>query len=190
MTCDSVPRRQFAKLGASAAAAVAFSAGASSRADGQQQPQRGRGGTGSQPQPTRAPDALKSEFLMDLVLETAPPANLGGRTIASVTGGTFEGPKLKGKVLPPGADWLLAANPRLRVLDVRTLLVTDDNQLIYCTYRGIIYTPPAGQGEQYWRNVPIFETNADKYAWLNHIVAVGVSYKVPQRVAYRVFQIL
>ena len=175
----SVSRRKFAQRGASAAAAFAFSAVASSRADGQQPAQR-----------TPAPETLKSAFLMDLVLETAPAANLGGRTIASVTGGTFEGPKLKGKVVPPGADWLLVANPTLRVLDVRTLLVTDDNQLIYCTYRGVIYTPPVGQGERYWRIAPVFETNVDKYAWLNHIIAVGVNYSVPQRVAYRVFQIL
>lgn len=175
----------FCKIGASAAAALAVSSVAEAAAV--VQPQRG-----SAPQAPAAPppDALKSELLMDLVLETAPAANLGGRTIVSVTGGTFEGPKLKGRVLPPGADWPLAVSPTLRVLDVRTLLVTEDNQQIYCTYRGVIYTPPAGQGDRYWRTVPIFETNSDKYGWLNHVVAVGVNYTVPQRVAYRIFQIL
>jgi hypothetical protein len=127
---------------------------------------------------------------MDLILETAPAVALGNRTVVNVTGGTFEGPKLKGKVLPPGADWPLAVNQNLRVLDVRTLLETDDEQRIYVSYRGVIYTPPAGQGERYWRTVPIFETNAEKYAWLNHVVAVGVNFTVPQRVAYRIFEIL
>ena len=58
------------------------------------------------------------------------------------------------------------------------------------TYRGIIYTPPEGQGPRYWRTVPIFETDAKKYEWLTQAVFVGVSFQVPQRVSYRIFQIL
>lgn len=127
---------------------------------------------------------------MDLILETQPSVSLGARTVVAVSGGTFEGPKLRGKVLPPGADWPLAVKPDLRILDVRTLLVTDDNERIYMTYRGVIYTPPAGQGERYWRTTPIFETDAKKYEWLTRAVFVGVSFQVPQRVSYRVFQIL
>ena len=68
--------------------------------------------------------------------------------------------------------------------------MTDDDQRIYASYRGVIYTPAAGQGERYWRTTPIFETDSKKYEWLNHVVAVGVSYTVPQRVAYRIFEIL
>lgn len=136
------------------------------------------------------PDSLRSEFLMDLILETQPSVSLGARTVVAVTGGTFEGPKLKGRVLSPGADWPLAVRPDLRILDVRTLLLTDDDQRIYMSYRGIIHTPPAGQGERYWRSTPIFETDAKKYEWLTQAVFVGVSFQVPQRVSYRIFQIL
>lgn len=136
------------------------------------------------------PDALKSEFLMDIILETQPAVQVGARTVVGVTGGTFEGPKLRGKVLSPGADWPLVLSPNLRILDVRTLLVTDDEQHIYMTYRGVIHTPPAGQGERYWRTVPIFETDSKKYEWLTQSVFVGVSFAVPQRVPYRIFQIL
>ena len=171
-------RRQFAHLGISAAT-LSLSANA---ADAQTQ------GRGAAPAAIPRPDGLKSEFLMDLILETTPAIAIGNRTVVNVVGGTFEGPKLKGKVIGPGADWPLRVNDTLRVLDVRTLLVTDDDAKIYTTYRGIIHTPPGGQ--RYWRTTPIFETDAPKYAWLNTIVAVGVSFTVPQRVAYRVFQIL
>ncbi len=136
------------------------------------------------------PETLRSEFLMDLVLETRPSVSLGARTIVEVSGGTFEGPRLRGRVLSPGADWPLAVRPDLRILDVRLLLVTDDEQRIYMTYRGLIHTPPAGQGERYWRTTPIFETDSKKYEWLTQAVFVGVSFQVPQRVSYRVFQIL
>ena len=148
-------------------------------------------GTGAgQPGAAPRPEALKSEFLMDMILETQPAVQVGPRTVVGVTGGTFEGPKLRGKVIGPGADWPLATSPTLRILDVRTILVTDDDQRIYMTYRGVIHTPPAGQGERYWRTVPIFETDSKKYEWLTQSVFVGVSFQVPQRVSYRIFQIL
>jgi hypothetical protein len=178
----AVSRRAFAKAGVSALATV----GLPDRLfAGQRQ-----GATPLPPVPR--PESLKSELLMDLILETGGggSGSVGARSIVSVNGGTFEGPKLKGKVMPPGADWPLAAGENLRILDVRTVLMTDDDQRIYCTYRGVIFTPPAGQGERYWRTTPAFETASEKYSWLNHVVTVGVSFTVPQRVAYRIFQIL
>jgi hypothetical protein len=51
---------------------------------------------------------------MDLILETQPAIPVGPRTVVAVSGGTFEGPKLRGKVLSPGADWPLAVSPTLR----------------------------------------------------------------------------
>ncbi len=173
-----VSRRDFAKAGASLGAAVGLSsvAGLSTL------------GLDAQQAPGSRPDALKSEFLMDLILETSTAATLGSRRIVSVTGGSFEGPKLKGTVLGPGADWTTRVSDALTVLDVRTLLVTDDDQPIYCWYRGVVHRPAGG--DTYWRVQPVFETASPKYDWLNHIAAVGVSFTIPQRVSYRVFQIL
>jgi hypothetical protein len=182
-----ITRRQFARAGATAAAGLGFGAGASLPLDALAI--QAGGGAAQAGVPPR-PDALKSEFLMDLILETQPSISVGPRTVVAVTGGTFEGPRLRGKVVSPGADWPLVINPNLRILDVRTLLVTDDDQRIYMTYRGVIHTPPAGQGERYWRTVPIFETDSKKYEWLTQAVFVGVSFPIPQRVPYRIFQIL
>jgi hypothetical protein len=183
MAFGEVSRREFARFGVAAAAA-----GVTPLFAGAQQPVAGRGASA----PTQKPDALKSEFLMDLELVTGGGGSgtVGNRSIIAVTGGTFEGPKLKGRVMSPGADWPVTAGDGLRILDVRTVLMTDDEQRIYCSYRGVVYTPAAGQGERYWRITPAFETASEKYAWLNRIVAVGVSYTVPQRVSYRIFQIL
>ena len=180
-----ITRRRFAGLGA--AAVTAFGAGLTTAPlAAQATPGSGRGSVSATPRP----EALRSEFLLDLSLETAPSISVGNRTVVAVTGGTFEGPRLKGTVVSPGADWPIRIDDTLRILDVRTLLVTDDGHKIYTTYRGVIYTPPAGQGERYWRTTPIFETDSAKYGWLNHMVAVGVSFTVPQRVSYRIFQIL
>jgi hypothetical protein len=186
MRTNVFSRRAFAR--AAAASVAALGGGLTLNVDAQQ-PSPGRG---TPPAGAGKPDALKSELLMDLELETGGGGggSVGNRSIIAVTGGTFEGPKLRGKVLSPGADWPMTMGDGLRILDVRTVLMTDDDQRIYCFYRGVVYTPPAGQGERYWRITPAFETASEKYAWLNRIAAVGVSYTVPQRVSYRIFQIL
>ena len=179
-----VTRRQLARQ--SALAAAAFGLSGISLAG-----QRGQVAVpAAAPAPLPPPDALKSEMLMDLILETGGPGGgaVGSRQIVPVTGGTFEGPKLRGKVLPPGGDWLVRTSETVRVLDVRTLLLTDDDQRIYLSYRGVLYTPAGAP--RYQRVGMIFETASEKYGWLNQIIAVGVGYTVPQRVPYRVFQIL
>ena len=73
-------------------------------------------------------------------------------------------------------------------LDVRLVLQTDDAQKISMTWRGISYTPPGGT--QYARILPLFETGAAKYDYMNHLVAVGVNRPMPGKVAYRIYRIL
>ena len=125
---------------------------------------------------------------MDIILDVAAPQNLGTRRIVPVTGGTFEGPKLKGAALGGGADWILVRPDGVNELNVRVTLKTDDEQLIYITYRGLMFTPKGG--ELYWRTTPIFETGAAKYDWLTKIIAVGVGKTVPGKAAYSIYQIL
>jgi len=137
-------------------------------------------------------DKLQSEFLFDLNLETETPQNLGsaggGRLIVPVSGGTFAGHGLKGTVVPPGGDWIVQRPDGSRILDVRILLQTDDGQKIYMSWRGIAYAPPGGA--LFARIVPLFETAAPKYAWLNNVVAVGVYRPDLGKIAYRIYRIL
>ena len=131
---------------------------------------------------------LQSEFLLDLVIETVPPNTVGGQLIVPVSGGTFDGPRLKGTIVAPGGDWIVQRADGTAVLDVRLVLQTDDVQKISMTWRGISYTPPGGT--RYARILPLFETGAAKYDWLNHLVAVGVNRPMPGKVAYRIYRIL
>lgn len=138
-----------------------------------------------------AGSALKSELLMDVVFDVATPHNLGSRMIVPVTGGTFTGPKLKGTALSNGGDWIMRRADGASLLNVRATLKTDDDQLIYMTYDGIMYTPPGGKpSDMYWRTTPRFETGSQKYEWITRVVAVGVGVPTPGKAAYRVFQIL
>ena len=159
---------------------------------------KGDNQTGATPPDTRPlsrptqDDKLQSEFLFDLNLEAETPQNLGsaggGRLIVPVSGGTFAGPGLKGTIVAPGGDWIVQRPDGSRVLDVRILLQTEDGQKIYMSWRGIAYTAPGGV--LFARILPMFETTAPKYAWLNNIVAVGVYRPDLGKIAYRVYRVL
>jgi len=134
--------------------------------------------------------SLEPELLFNLHLDVETPAaavcptDAGERKLFIVRGGTFEGPKLKGTVLPGCVDWGLAGSDGLFRLDVRAVLQTDDGALIAVTYRGIRDIPA-----DYWRTTPEFSTTSEPYRWLTRLVAVGVVTKVPTGVDYQVYRV-
>jgi Protein of unknown function (DUF3237) len=129
-------------------------------------------------------------YKIDLLLEPGidmgkTPA--GTRVLYAVKGGTFEGPKLKGKVRPVGGDWVLRLDSATTKLDVRLVLETDDGQLISNTYTGFVHKN--ADGTTYWRIIPVFETASKKYAWLNYLIAVGAGKFREGGVSYEVYEI-
>src|SRR2546426_12350333 len=90
---------------------------------------------------------MTSRRLMTLQVVVPPPQKLGAvphgaRVIAPITGGTFEGPRLRGWVLPGGGDWTLLRSDGVLELDLRITLETDDHALkigrASCLRRGSI----------------------------------------------------
>ena len=149
---------------------------------------------------------IETEFLFTITLEVPPPLDLGetpygSRRIASISGGSFEGPKLKGRVLPGGGDWLLLRRDGTLQLDVRLTLETDDGQHIYMTYKGFRHGPKdvierLNRGEAidpklyYFRATPYFETSSEKYGWINRVCCIATGSRLPSGPTYRVFQVL
>jgi hypothetical protein len=120
--------------------------------------------------------AMQSRPLMTLRLSTAPTQNLGAgphgaRVTFPIAGGTFEGDRLRGKVLPGGSDWTIKRSDGVVELDLRITLETDDGALIHMTFEGI--KDDAAPGGPYFRTLPRFETAAPKYAFLNRLLTVG-----------------
>jgi hypothetical protein len=132
---------------------------------------------------------MTSRPLMTLQVVVPPPQKLGAvphgtRVIAPITGGTFEGPRLRGKVLPGGGDWTLLRSDGVLELDLRITLETDDGASIAMTSFGLRHGPPEvlaalARGEPvdaskyYFRTAPRFETSAPQYAFLNRVVAIA-----------------
>lgn len=143
------------------------------------------------------------EPLMTYRAELAKPVEIGAvpsgtRQIFDVTGGSFQGPRLRGRLLASGGDWLLIGNDGVGRLDVRGTLETDDGARIYMQYFGVLVIDDAviqalaeGRetrfGETYFMTQPRFETGDPRYAWLNSAVAVAEGRVLPDAVEYRVF---
>jgi Protein of unknown function (DUF3237) len=150
--------------------------------------------------------AMNSRPLMTVRITAAPPQKLGivphgTRLIVPVTGGDFDGPRLRGQILPGGGDWLLLRADGVLELDLRITLETDDHALIYMTFQGLRHGPPdaiaaLGRGEvvdparYYFRTVPRFETSAETYAFLNRIVTVGAGEARPGGAVHRIEEVL
>ena len=114
--------------------------------------------------------------LMTLRLNTAPTQDigatpLGARVTFPITGGSFEGDRLRGKVLPGGDDWTVKRSDGVVELDLRITLQTDDGALVYMTFEGI--RNDGAPGAPYFHTVSRFETAEPKYSFLNRLLAVG-----------------
>ncbi len=95
----------------------------------------------------------------------------GRRTVIPITGGTFEGPLLKGTIVNGGADYQIANAQGRTELEAIYCIKTDDGIYIHVRNRGIIASGNDADGKPsfYFRCAPQFEAPADsKYGWLNN----------------------
>jgi hypothetical protein len=116
---------------------------------------------------------MNARPLMRLRLTTAATAEIGRTahgtlSIFPITGGSFEGERLRGVVLG-GADWVTKTADGTFELDLRLTLETDDRALIHMTFTGV-----RDDANHYCRTLPRFETAAPKYSFLNRLLAVGI----------------
>ena len=150
--------------------------------------------------------ALRFAPLFIFRINVAKPSVIGqtpsiDRRVGEITGGVFEGERLRGKILSGGSDWQTVRRDGSWVLDVRLVLETDDGHLIGMTYKGIRHGPQAvldriAKGESvspsdyYFRVVPFFETASEKYGWLNNVISVGTGHRLASGPIYQLFEVL
>jgi hypothetical protein len=149
---------------------------------------------------------MDARLLMMLQVVVAGPQKIGAgphgtRVTAPITEGHFEGPRLRGRVLPGGGDWTLLRADGVLELDLRVTLETDDGALIHMTSLGLRHGPgeviaALARGETvdpatyYFRTLPRFETGHPKYEFLNRLLAVASGDRRPQGPIYTIDEIL
>jgi hypothetical protein len=153
----------------------------------------------------RTPPAPGLVFAFEMHVNVGAPVMVGQvprgqRRIVSILGGTFEGPNIKGKVVPGGADWQIIRADGFSELDTRYTLETDKGQLIYVQNAGIRHAAPAVmekllKGETvdpklvYFRTVPTFETAAPDLQWLARSIFIGTGERYPTEVVIRFWRV-
>lgn len=131
---------------------------------------------------------LHFEPLMRLTVDvgeivTMGEGPLGERRVVGILGGTFEGPRLRGEVLP-GADWQLMRRDGVLEIDARYALREQSGGIVRVLSQGYRHGPAEvlaalARGDAvdaaayFFRTVMRFETGAPGLAWLNRTIAVA-----------------
>jgi hypothetical protein len=135
------------------------------------------------------------DHVCSVAIQLSPPQRIGAvpeglRLIFLAKGGEVTGPKVQGKILPGYGDWLLVRTDGVGIIDVRGVVETNDNALLYVTISGVL-----DFGEDAYRNMLAgeaasgrairtaarFQTSSPAYAWLNRLQCVGIGESLRER---------
>ena len=122
-------------------------------------------------------EAPKLEFVYEAHVDIGPLESVGEtvqgvQRIIPITGGSFEGPRLKGKIVPGAADWNLLRSDDVSVVSAAYFMRTDDGVLIKILNQGVNgKSDPTNPRPMF--TSPSFEAPKGKYQWLNQGVFVG-----------------
>lgn len=148
---------------------------------------------------------LQFEFLFTLVavvgeIVSMGPAPLGERRVVQITGGSFEGPAMRGEVLG-GADWQIVRTDGVLELDARYAIKEARGGLVQVISQGMRHGPAEvlaklGRGDEvpadqyFFRTVMRFETGASELAFLNKTIAVATAERKARRVELKAWRLL
>ena len=149
--------------------------------------------------------APKLTFAFELRATVGAPLEIGQvaqgrRRIIPITGGTFEGPGFRGKVMNGGADWQIVRADGFTELDTRYTIETDKGEIVYVQNAGMRHAAPdvmkrllAGEVVDpslvYFRTVPKFETASADLQWLTRAVFIGLGERYPNDVRIRFYRL-
>lgn len=152
------------------------------------------------------PSAPPLLFFCELNVQIDPPLIVGEtphgiRRIIPITGGTVEGPQLKGTIISGGADWQILRKDGVTEIEAHYQFKTSDNVLIYIKNFGLrVASPEVAErlakgehvhgSEYYFRSFPKFEAPKGEYEWMNNCLFLCTGLRLPDRVVLRVWRIL
>lgn len=137
------------------------------------------------------------QFVFEITAELAPairpgPTPYGRRNLIPITGGSFEGPQIRGKVLPGGGDWQLVRADGVVNVVADYFIQADDGAVIQVHNAGVISGIGGAPAAVYFRTSPRFEAPIGPHDWLNKSVFVSTVSPVgspPTAVRIRVYKV-
>jgi hypothetical protein len=150
--------------------------------------------------------AIQQEFAFELRVKVDAITELGQtvkglRRVIPIMGGTFEGPSIRGDVVPGGYDWQIGRSDGVTELEARYVLRTHDGTLITIVNHGLRHGSPqvmqrlargetVDPSEYYFRSIPIFETADAQYEWLTKSVFIATGSRQANQVIIQVFRLV
>ena len=124
----------------------------------------------------------------------------GERRVIGILGGTVQGAKLSGRILPGGADWQIIRSDGAADIKARYTIETDAGALVMVTSEGLRHGPPEvierlARGDNvdpalyYFRTVMRFETSDPAVDWLNRILALARGQREARAVRLDVYEV-
>jgi hypothetical protein len=149
---------------------------------------------------------IELALALELTARVALPLQVGvtprgRRRVVPILGGEFEGPRLRGRIVPGGADWQFERADGILEAEARYELETDDGTVISVVNRGmrrasletmrrLAAGEPVDPAEYYFRAVPVFEAPVGQHDWLNAAVFVASGERRPDSVTITVYEVL
>jgi hypothetical protein len=130
------------------------------------------------------------------------PAPDGLRRFVPITGGSFSGPLLNGKVVPGSGDWQIVRSDGALSAEARYILETDDGVRMSVYNRGVRHAPPdvmakLNNGElvpatsYYFRTAATFEAPVGSaHEWVNRTLFVATAEREPNTAVIHFFRVL
>lgn len=147
--------------------------------------------------------ALQSRVLVNPKLTSLGSlGGMGERKMLDIWGGDFEGPKLRGRIVPGGGDWPLIRPDGVGLTNARYTYQTDDGIYINVINTGYRHAPPEAlkrldtkqnvvdPDDYYLRCNTVFEAPDGRYGWMNRHVFVALGERHPEVLFLRYFMLL
>jgi hypothetical protein len=154
---------------------------------------------------TEAATAPVLSFVADIGVEVGEPIAVGEtgtglRRVVPIVGGSVQGPRLAGRVVPGGADFQILRADGVMELEAKYVLEATNGALIYVVNRGLRHGPAEAveklvRGEPvdpkliYFRAAPIFETAAPEFKWMMRSLFVCTGTRLPREVLLRLYEV-
>jgi len=124
----------------------------------------------------------------------------GGRRFVGISGGIVSGRKLKGRILPGGADWQIIRSDGAADISARYIIEAESGARISVESDGLRHGPPdvlerlirgdnVDPSLYYFRTAMRFETADRELDWLNRILAIARGAREALRVKLDVFEV-
>jgi hypothetical protein len=116
------------------------------------------------------------DFVYEAVVDIAPTimmgeGPMGERRMVPITGGSFAGPRIRGRVLPGGADRQLIRKDGVRRLDALYEMQAEDGAVI-TVHNQVVVAPVQGAPDYRFSTIGITAPDGP-HAWLNRLAFVG-----------------